>query len=65
MPFGLKNAPSVFQRAINCALGDLVHSYVVVYMDDVMVVAGTIDEALVFRPSLRSSAQSPLYVQIL
>jgi len=33
MPFGLKNAPSVFQRAINCALGALVHSYVVVYMD--------------------------------
>jgi len=46
MPFGLKNAPSVFQRAINCALGDLVHSYVVVYMDDVMVVAGTKDETL-------------------
>jgi len=38
LPFGLKNAPSVFQRAINCALGDLVHSYVVIYMDDVMVV---------------------------
>jgi len=45
-PFGLKNAPSVFQRAMNCALGDPVHSYVVVYMDEVMVVAGIKDEAL-------------------
>lgn len=41
MPFGLKNAPSVFQRAINRALGDLTHSYAIVYMDDVMIIART------------------------
>jgi len=45
MPFGLKNAPAVFQRAINNALGDLTHSFVIVYMDDVMVVAPTKEEA--------------------
>lgn len=28
------------------ALGDLVNKYVVVYMDDVLIVAGNIEEAL-------------------
>jgi hypothetical protein len=46
MPFGLKNAPSVFQRAILKALGDLAYSYVVVYLDDVLIVAESIDQAL-------------------
>jgi len=45
MPFGLKNAPSVFQRAINRALGDLTYTYAIVYMDDVMIVARTKEEA--------------------
>jgi len=43
MPFGLKNAPSVFQRAIINALGNLAYSYVIVYMDDIMVVSSTIE----------------------
>ena len=46
MPFGLKNAPSVFQRAIFNALGDLAYSYVVGYLDDVLVIADSIDQAL-------------------
>ena len=46
MPFGLKNAPSVFQRAIFNALGDLAYSYDVVYLDDVLIIADSIDQAL-------------------
>ena len=46
MLFGLKNAPSVFQRAILNALGDLAYSYVVVYLDDVLIIADSIDQAL-------------------
>lgn len=46
MPFGLRNAPSVFQRAIIKALGNLVNTYVVVYMDDVLIVADSVDQAL-------------------
>ncbi|XP_033359091.1 uncharacterized protein LOC117238343 [Bombus vosnesenskii] len=46
MPFGLKNAPAVFQRAILKALGDLAHSYAVVYLDDVLIIADSIDQAL-------------------
>lgn len=46
MPFGLKNAPSVFQRALIQALGELVNMYVVVYMDDVLIVASNEEQAL-------------------
>lgn len=46
MPFGLRNAPSVFQRAVVNALGDLVNSFVVVYMDDILIVATTFEDAL-------------------
>jgi len=43
-PFGLKNASSVFQRAIVQALGDLVKSYAVVYINDVLIVERVVKE---------------------
>ncbi|CAH2106762.1 unnamed protein product [Euphydryas editha] len=46
MPFGLRNAPSVYQRAINTALGDLAHSYVIVYMDDLVIPANNVEQGL-------------------
>ncbi|XP_066149207.1 uncharacterized protein [Euwallacea fornicatus] len=46
MPFGLKNAPSVFERAVMNALGDLAYSYVIVYMDYTLIVAPTISESI-------------------
>jgi len=38
MPFGLKNAPSVFQRAVLKALGSLAHSFVIGYIDGTLKV---------------------------
>lgn len=46
MPFGLMNAPSVYQRAINDALGELRYSYAIVYLDDVLIPGKTEQEAL-------------------
>ena len=46
MPFGFKNAPSVFQRAILKVLGDLAYAYVVVYLDDFLIITDSIDQAL-------------------
>lgn len=37
MPFGLRNAASIYQRAITRSLGGLANSYIIVYMDDVMI----------------------------
>jgi hypothetical protein len=37
MPFGLVNAPAVFQRAINSVLGQLRHHDAMAYLDDVLL----------------------------
>ena len=37
MPFGLVNAPSVFQRMIQGVLQDLLDHGVVVYIDDILI----------------------------
>lgn len=46
MPFGLRNAPQVFQRAINTALKPLKDDRILVYMDDVLAASVTVDEGL-------------------
>lgn len=46
MPFGLCNAPSVFQRAINAALKLYVDVFVLIYIDDVILFSNSIDEGL-------------------
>lgn len=46
MPFGLCNAPSTFQRAMERCLGELNHTACVVYLDDIIVFGSTIDEHL-------------------
>lgn len=45
IPFGLTNAPAVFQRAINDILGPFRFSFVLVYLDDILIMAKTIKEA--------------------
>ena len=44
MPFGLCNAPSTFQRAMEKCLGDLNHTCCVVYLDDIIVFSENIDD---------------------
>lgn len=46
MPFGLRNAPSVFQRAVPNALGSLTFSYVILYLDDILIPSTSIEEGL-------------------
>ncbi|KAG6462530.1 hypothetical protein O3G_MSEX013320 [Manduca sexta] len=47
MPFGLANAPSVFQRVIHKILNKTKVPYVIIYMDDILIPAKTFDEGLV------------------
>lgn len=46
MPFGLVNAPSVFQRTINKILLEAKIKYAIVYMDDVLIPARSVTEGL-------------------
>ena len=44
MPFGLKNAPATFQRAVDIILSRVKWQYALVYLDDVIVYSKTIKE---------------------
>ncbi len=47
LPFGLTNAPAVFQGMVNNVLGDMINQFVFVYLDDI----------LIFSPSLQVHTQ--------
>ncbi|KAJ2949128.1 hypothetical protein O0L34_g6069 [Tuta absoluta] len=44
MPFGLANAPAVFQRLINKILGNRRFEYALAYLDDVLIPARDVEE---------------------
>ena len=46
MPFGLKNAPSHFQRSMNLLLADLLDVCVLIYMDDILIFSKSAEEHL-------------------
>jgi hypothetical protein len=44
MPFGLCNVPTTFQRIMNDILRDILHKFVIVYLDDVCICNRTLEE---------------------
>lgn len=44
MPFGLTNAPAVFQALINDVLWDMLNKFVFVYLDDILISSGSLQE---------------------
>lgn len=66
MPFGLKNAPSVFQRFINKMLKKFIDSgEIVVYLDDILIASESIDEHLkLLGQVLKCIATSGLELQL-
>lgn len=46
MPFGLHNAPATWQRLIDSVLGPELEPYVLVYLDDIVIVTKTFEEHL-------------------
>ncbi|QRV97855.1 Retrotransposable element Tf2 protein [Ceratobasidium sp. AG-Ba] len=44
MPFGLKNAPAVFQHFMNSIFRDILDMYVIVYLDDILIFSNNREE---------------------
>ncbi|GBG62902.1 hypothetical protein CBR_g34274 [Chara braunii] len=48
MPFGLRNAPTTFQTAMNTMFQDLLEDSVLVYIDDILVYSRILEEHLTY-----------------
>lgn len=46
VPFGLSNAPAVFQRAVSNALGNLKNKDALIYLDDILIPSNTVAEGI-------------------
>jgi hypothetical protein len=44
MPFGLANAPAVFQAWINSVFRDMINNYVLIYLDDIVIFSNSREE---------------------
>ncbi|KAI7797064.1 hypothetical protein IRJ41_012065 [Triplophysa rosa] len=44
LPFGLTNAPAIFQGLINDVLGDMINRFVFVYLDDILIFSQSLQE---------------------
>ncbi|GBG64054.1 hypothetical protein CBR_g40302 [Chara braunii] len=47
MSFGLMNAPATFQAAMTTEFRDMLHRFVLIYLDDILVYSRTLDEHIV------------------
>lgn len=65
IPFGLSNAPAVFQRFINDVLKDLIDISVIVYLDDILVFSKTMtDHIYHVREVLKRLQQASLFAKL-
>uniref|UniRef100_A0A9J7ZGW9 Gypsy retrotransposon integrase-like protein 1 n=1 Tax=Cyprinus carpio carpio TaxID=630221 RepID=A0A9J7ZGW9_CYPCA len=64
MPFGLANAPSIFQSFVNEVFKDLLNQYVIVYIDDILIYSCSMEDHISHvRTVLSRLLQNGLFVK--
>ncbi len=59
LPFGLSNAPAVFQALVNDVLRDMLNQFIYVYLDDILIFSHSLQEHAVLQRLLENG----LYVK--
>ncbi len=57
LPFGLVNAPAVFQALVNDVLRDMLNIFVFVYLDDILIFSNSLQET---RPARAPGSTTPV-----
>ncbi|KAF7785204.1 hypothetical protein Agabi119p4_1369 [Agaricus bisporus var. burnettii] len=57
MPMGLRNAPSIHQRRVNCALQAYIGKFCHIYLDDIVIWSDSIDEHCLHVHKILSALQ--------
>ena len=63
IPFGLTNAPMTFCNLMNDVQFDLLDSFVVVHLDDIVIYSSTLGDHLMHIEELERLKQNRLYVK--
>ncbi len=65
MPFGLSNAPAVFQALVNDVLRDMVDQFIYVYLDDILIFSRSLQEHVQhIRVVLQRLLENGLFVKV-
>ena len=65
MPFGVTNAPATFQRMMNAVFKEELDTFVLVYLDDILVFLHTLEEHIShLRTALRKLRDAKLFVRL-
>lgn len=65
LPFGIRNSPAAMQRAMDSIFGDLLHKGVLVYIDDIVMYADSLDEVfMLFEEVLTRCIEFGLFLKL-
>lgn len=65
LPFGLNNAPAVFQALVNDVLRDLINRFVFVYLDDILIFSSSLQaHTQHVRQVLQRLLENQLFVKV-